>query len=249
MGSNQDVIYAENAGSVSIECVAESPSGSCYGTWYLPSDAVLDCYGNGCANLGEVVVEPDASTLDVNVYSCSQCLDAADCLNSFELSCNQSAESQVFEYGACAEDGDDCGCEDLIENAAFYVAKNADSCYTPIDTISCLSSEHQTECSIVCDNTTTTCYSMVIDGSDAAYLTVHCGSDRYCLDTFIVCPDAGCSVLCTANKACHDTTIIYHGDIADGATVTVDCTVSVCFVVRSFYGGDVYGYLTTECVL
>lgn len=222
------MFYAENAGSVSIECVAESPSGSCYeGTWYLPSDAVLECYGTGCANLGNVVVDTDATALDISIYSCGQCLDAADCFNSFELSCNQSVGSQVFEYGACAEDGDDCGCEDLVGNAQFYVAKNADLCYTPIDTVSC--DEHQTECTIVCDNTTTTCDSMVIDGSDAAHLTVQCGSDRYCRDAYIVCPDSGCAVECTANKACHDTTIIYHGDIADGATVTVDCTVSVCF--------------------
>jgi len=225
LGSNEDVIYAENAGSVFIECVAESPSGSCYdGTWFLPSDAVIDCYGTGCANLGELIVEPDASDLMVSVYSCSQCLDAADCLNSFELTCNSSMETQEFEYGLCDTDGADCGCEELIDNAAFYVAKNADSCYTPIDTISC--DEHETDCSITCDNTTSTCDSMVIDGSDAAHLTVHCGSDRYCRFTYIVCPDSGCDVECTANKACHDTTIIYHGDIGDEATVSVDCTVS-----------------------
>jgi len=224
LGSDQDVIYAANAGSVTIECVAESPSGACYdGTWYLPSDAVLECYGTGCANMGNAVVEPNATELTVNVYSCSQCLDAAGCFNEFELGCDGNTLSQSFGSGACATDEDDCGCETLIGNAEFYVAKNADSCYTPTDTISC--DPHQTECTITCDNATLSCADMVIDGSDAAHLTVICGSDRYCLDTIIVCPDAGCVVQCTENKACHDTNIIYHGEVADGATVSIECTV------------------------
>ena len=221
-----------------------------YSEWYLPMNSTINCYGIACADFGIVLfANNDLSRFNMNVYGCNYCNKISQCITEgFWLYCDYIAPFSTgidgwsyrdsdcrlpaFEYQTNYDiylGNDDCGCQEFMENRfKYHPGIDDENCYispthqptiypTPLLTQQC---EAGSDCNIECYNTD--CNGTLIDGSSSNYLSILCRDAESCKESYIRCPDAGCSISCEKD-ACHETRIMYNGVLDDHGRMQINC--------------------------
>jgi len=134
------VFRASNATFVEIDCESSELfySACADSDYYVPSTDgfVLNCFGYGCYQMGNIHVEQDISLAAVNYNGCGYCGSVINCTSDLNIICDGKRVCNVSNWNnmqLLTEDivyntGGHCGCNQLYVNAMNAFENNQTVC-------------------------------------------------------------------------------------------------------------------------
>eukprot|EP01083_Nonionella_stella_P167421 562663_1 len=92
-------VRIERAKHVVIACHSTNSDGGCdSNTMFLPNDPILQCYGYGCLDLGDIYIEDTSNNAQWYVNGCGLCNGGSECIYNLSLHCNSHFRPDYYDY-------------------------------------------------------------------------------------------------------------------------------------------------------
>ena len=215
--------------------ISDSTAIASYGVeWHIPSDSVINCYGNACYNINDFYRDSITDTTDLffNINGCGECNSIGSCIYEFRIYCDNGWD--YYSSSDLCDSYTNCGCQDLFDNNTQFINQPRDlNCYTPVTYYTC---QPGTECEFVC-NADNDCSNDIINGTSATFLTINCTEGSYCSETEINCPINGCNITCYGSSCLYAEINYNYSEITQtlgmNGDVTINCIGdSSCYYTR-----------------